>query len=278
MPTGAMPTWSLDVPPGTRDVFALRMTTAPRFDRVIRQNDVALAAGTDIDFDFGSGGFAPETHAVTVEGASGTDTVNVRSLILNRAGGSPFMLTFLTDGTYLALPTSELRGEDVHSVTVGIADAGAGTYRTVRRLFVAAEDFTATLPTLPPAPTVTAAARTPYLQPEATLPSGVDADWVNVTFTQNETMPETYTRAWSASLTRGWISDAAATSWAIPDLSSLSGYDTRWGLVDGNELQWQQFHFSTNEGSAPVLDAVETTAELDGREELSTQRLARVTL
>jgi hypothetical protein len=269
-------TYSLMVPEGTRDVFAVR--GGADVDRIIRRNDVALTEGATMDFDFGTEGFAPETHTVTVTGAGAADPVNVLTLYLNRAGGSPFATGSRTDRTFRAFPAAEVRGEDYHSVSVGMTDASAGWRRNVRRAFVAAEDFTADIPAIADPPTITAAATSPYLQPETTLPAGSDADFTTTVYTQNETTPAAFTRAWAVSATRAWTADAAATTFAVPDLSGLAGFVARWGLVAGNELSFQQSQSWSSQGTGTLLDANQTTAELDGLEERGSHRTGTTTL
>jgi hypothetical protein len=277
-PTSAAPDWTLGVPVGKRDVFARKVASGLTSTHVIRRNDVEIAAGLTLDFDFGAEGFVPEMHTVTVNGASAGDAPTVLAQFVARPGGTTFSLGQLTeDLTYRAIPANQMRSEDFHDVIAGVYDTASSTYRNVQRTFIAARDFTATLRTLPPVPTLTASARTPHLRPEITIPVDSDADWIAVKFTQLDAVPS-FSRSWSVSATSGWIAAAAVSSLSIPDLSAVVGYDPKWGLVDGSELSWHEAEWTSSQGVTPLLDANATAAELDGRETNFAQRFGTTTL
>jgi len=73
-PTAAAPTFSISLPPGTFDLFARRMTAAPVWDRMIRRNGVTVTMGATFNLDFATDGFAPETHTITFQNVSATET------------------------------------------------------------------------------------------------------------------------------------------------------------------------------------------------------------
>jgi hypothetical protein len=278
--TVAMPTYSIMmVPSGTWDLFARRMTTAPVFDRMIR-NAVTVAGAVSFNFDFTNQGFAPEMHAVTFQGATASEMTSTL-VVFRNAGGSPFAMGPFTNGSYPSLPAAQRKAGDIHGVTAGATDSAASTRRNVRRSFIAAMDFTAAFPPMPVAPTISVAGTTPYVRPRATIPAGsagvtTDIDRYDIAYTQRETAPAR-TRSWSLQLTRGWIASAAATDYTVPDLSGLSAFQAWWGLTAALETQWQQFANWTTAGVAELLRVDQTPAELDGRESRSTQRDGKIT-
>ena len=273
--TVAMPAYSAMFRSGTFDLFARRFTAAPAFDKMIRRNAVAVGVATTFDFDFGTDGFAPEMRTVTIQGMDAGETSGVL-VIFRDAGGSPFGLGSFPSGTYLAIPAAQLRTGDYHSVVAGVGDSANTEQRRVRRLFTAAMSFTAVMPALPAAPTIAAAATTPYLRPRGTIPAGLAADRYDLGYSQSDTAPAR-SRSWSLQLTRGWIASAGAADYTVPDLSAVTGFQAWWGLGAAVSTHWQQFANWSDAGVADLLRADQTTAELDGREYKITQRDGTIT-
>jgi hypothetical protein len=267
--------YMLEVPMGTRDLFARRITSAPTFDRVVRMNDVMLADGADFDVDF-TAGFAPETHAVTVMGAAAGETTGTLVIFRNPEGGSPHPLGSWSTPEFQTLPASELRPGDMHSIVVSANDAAAMTFRSVRHMMRAGSDVTATFHPLQPVPTIDAAGTTPYLRPRSTLATAGDPDNVTLVFTQRDdaTMRST---VWTLTATRGWLAASGASTLEVPDHSALAGFMAEWGL-DAGTMQWQHFQNWSSLGVADAFSLSQTTAELDGAEYGNTQHLGTITL
>ena len=262
-------TYSVSLPPGTWDLFARRMTAAPVWDRMIRRNSVTAAAGATFNLDFTTEGFAPETHTITFQGVSATESTGQLVIFRNTLGGSPFGLGSPAAGSYFAIPAAQLRSGDYHSVVASASDATAG--RRVRRIFTTAMDFTATMPPMVAAPVITVGAATPYVRPRATIPDGLTANRYDLGYSQTETAPAR-SRSWALQLTSGWIDAGAETDYVVPDLSAVTGWQAWWGLAAGVSTNWQQFSQSSDAGVSDLLRADQTTAELDGREYKITQR------
>jgi len=274
-PTAAAPTFSISLPPGTFDLFARRMTAAPVWDRMIRRNGVTVTMGATFNLDFATDGFAPETHTITFQGVSATETTGVLVIFRNTLGGSPFGLGSPAAGSFFAIPATQLRTGDYHSIVASASDPATGG-RRVRRIAIGATDFTATMPPMIAAPVLGVGATTPYVRPRASIPTGLTADRYDLGYTQSETAPAR-TRSWSLQLTRGWITSAAATEYTVPDLSAVTVWQTWWGLAVALSTNWQQFSQTSNGGVADLLRADQTAAELDGREYKITQRDGTVT-
>jgi len=274
-PTAAAPTFSISLPPGTFDLFARRMTAAPVWDRMIRRNGVTVTMGATFNLDFATDGFAPETHTITFQNVSATETTGVLVIFRNTLGGSPFGLGSPAAGSFYAIPATQLRTGDYHSIVASASDPATGG-RRVRRIAIGATDFTATMPPMIAAPVLGVGATTPYVRPRASIPTGLTADRYDLGYTQSETAPAR-TRSWSLQLTRGWITSAAATEYTVPDLSAVTVWQTWWGLAVALSTNWQQFSQTSNGGVADLLRADQTAAELDGREYKITQRDGTVT-
>ncbi len=127
--TSAPATYMLTVPMGTWDLFALRMTTPPLFDRMLRRNSVILTGPTTVNLDFASEGFAPEMRTVTFQGLSATETPGLIAIFRNTAGGTAFGGSF-PSGNYLAVPAAQLRTGDYHSVVATATEPGGGPAAT----------------------------------------------------------------------------------------------------------------------------------------------------
>jgi hypothetical protein len=273
--TAAAPMYSVSLPPGTWDLFARRITTAPTFDRMIRRNSVTAAAGATFNLDFATEGFAPEMHTITFQGVSASETTGILVIFRNTAGGSPFGLSSPSPGNFFSIPAAQLRTGDYHSIVASASDPAAGG-RRVRRINAAAVNFTATMPPMIAAPVLAVGATTPYVRPRASVPAGLASDRYDIGYSQVESSPLMRTRSWALQLTRGWITAAAATEYSVPDLSAVAGFQAWWGLVAGT-TNWQQFSHSSNAGVADLLRADQTPTELDGREYKITQRDGTVT-
>ena len=266
------------LPTGQWDIFALRRqgTATPIIaDRIIRRNDVMLSAGPPLPlaFDFAAEGFATESHTVSVQGVQSGETSDVKTRLRTKPGGTLLELGPFTDGTYLALPASQLRGDDIHAITASAYAADGLAYRQVRRWFVASEDFTAMLPALPSPPIVDVEAPTPYLRVRSSVPSGVAVDRYDLIYDQYRSTTS-YMR-WNAYLTGGYVSSVNATAYTLPDLATLAGFAPSWGLMPGVEILWQVIMSSSDGPVADLVEASPSAARLDGREFEITQRSGR---
>jgi hypothetical protein len=273
----AAPTYILSVPTGTFDLFARRMTGSPMFDRMIRRNSVIIGANTTLNLDFTSEGFAPDARTVTFQGVSATETAGLAVIFRNPLGGSSFNLGQFPSGTYLAIPASQLRSGDYHSVVATATESGGGVGRWVRRTYVGTMSFTAVMPPMITPPVLTVGASTPYLRPRGSIPAGLGSDRYDLSYTQADTSTSTTrSRIWAVQLTGGWIAAAVASDYTVPDLSVVAGFQSWWGLAAGSTY-WQQFANWSDAGAADLLRADQSPAELDGREYKVVQRTGNAT-
>lgn len=265
-------------PAGQWDVFAFRgARQAFPFvpDRIIRKDAVTVSPNstTMLDFDFATEGFAPESHAVTIEGVLPTEDARVRTTLRNMPGGTSLTFASSVEGRFHALPTSHLRGDDIHfiDVTAPVGGTTDSAYRGVRRWAVATSDFTASLPPMPAPPLVSSDDTEPYLRMRGTLPPGVDADRYD--FLYSQTRSSSYT-AWITTLSRGYV-DASTNEYTLPDLTALAGFSAAWGLMIATPVQWA---FTTTASEAGVADLLTTglpADELDERVEAITYQTGR---
>jgi len=272
--TATMPTYRGSFLGGTHDLFVRRYTAPPTFDRMIRRNDVTIAEGTALSFDFATEGFAPDTKTVTFQGATASERRTLLGLFLG-TGGTQLVLELDSDssGRYFALPASQLRSGDYHELLASAIDSA--TIRRVRRRFTTPTDFSAVLPTVPAAAAIVVGSATPYLRPRITAPAGLDADRFDVTFSQTDN-GGTY-RWWSLQATRGWRAASGDADYLVPDLSGVSGFQPWWGLMTGPATSLQETANWSDAGVADLLRVDQSPSELIGHEQKIAQRLAALT-
>lgn len=265
------------LPAGQWDVFAMRRIGQFQpivADRIIRRDSVMLSSdsSTVLDFDFEAEGFAPDARTVSFEGVESTDPREVSVNLRNQPGGTYLAFGPFTNDGYLGLPVSELRGDDIHSITATAYGPDRRTFRQVRRWLRALEDFTAVLPPFPALPQVDAEASTPYVRMRGTVPAGLDADRYDFVYVQS--VQSNSSLAWIATLTRGYVA-TGATQYTLPDLTSLAGFSPAWGLLPAVTVDWQFITMSTDGTVADLLEAGQSAAALDGRRDEITQQTGR---
>ncbi|HEU4615633.1 MAG TPA: hypothetical protein VFS15_26240 [Kofleriaceae bacterium] len=238
---------------------------------MIRKDAVTVVENTAtvVNFDFATEGFAMEPHSVALEGVASGETTKVEMRLRNKPGGTSFS-SQLADGSYLALPTSELRGDDIHAITATAYAADGSSYRQLRRWFVAAEDFTATLPAVPPPGLIGSDTADPYIRMRATIPDGFDADLYDLVYTQLTSTQSHMT--WDVKLTKGYIAAGNVATYTLPDFTVLDSFKLSWGFMPAIEVEWQVFTMFSDAGVADLVHVDQSAAALDGRLQEITQR------
>lgn len=265
-----------NLPAGEWDVFALRQSEPFRTidtDRVVRKNAVMIPQGGSVvvDFDFATEGFDIESHTVSIEGEQVDDRTYIATSLRNVPRGELLELGSLTADRILTLPRSALRDDDIHAVNI-YAPGPERSTRRVRRWFVAAKDFTAVLPTVPPPPVIESASSGSPLLMRGTIPDGLDVDEYMFSYTQHA---ETTLVMWTVTLTRGYV-DAGHPSYTLPDLTGLAGFDATLGFVPGTSVDWGFSTTSSDRDVGELLTAYPSAAKLDGREDVITTRWGRI--
>jgi hypothetical protein len=245
--SGAPGSFTLEVPPGSFDAFARRFSSAPAFDSVIRRNDVALGAGSNLDFDFAADpAFAPDSRAMTIVDLGANETASVLVVLRSASHGS-FSLGSFPPSAVLTLPASALRSDELHSVVIGASDATTGAQRGFRQLLRAGQDLSVDLLALPDVPTFSVDSSSPYLRPAFTLAAQTAEDVLTVTLAQM-----TGQRSWEVSLSKDYLS--GKTTYTLPDLGGIPSFDAQWGLASGVETSWRRFAQRAATARAELLE------------------------
>lgn len=263
----AQGSYSRMAPVGTWDVFALDRPSTPT--KIIRKNDVTLveSAPTVLDFDFATEGFAPERHTVTFQGLETGETTTVWGDLRTTHGGTWVPVSMSNDGSYQGLPASELRADDILRVSA-MALTPDGSNRQVRRWVAATDDFSAALSPMPTAWPVGADTPDPYLRMRAAIPSELDADRVDLVYSQQQ---GSGSMMWNATLSSGYIAAASLDAYTLPDLSALEGFMSNWMLDPGSSVDWQIVQTSSTASANDVLGTDQNASADVGRTDTITQ-------
>ncbi len=251
--------YSLYVSPGTYDLCASRFsgTHGGSADKLFIRRDVTVAGDATIDIDFNSAdAFALQNKRLTVQGMTG-DGMVVVNLLTNRGSMASLQKLYqvtTTDIDMATVPTDKLQGNDIHQLMV--TGFEGGTYREVIRYFKSVDSLTVTLP--PPLGTVSVrqVAITPYLRLQMQWEAypGAQGYFTNI----SSSIPRSRARgrtpegsSWNIALSIGWL--GAQTSYTIPDLSSVTGWNNAWGPQSTGYIEWNLSAFST---SGDLLNAL----------------------
>ena len=229
---------------GPQDILAARNTRVNNLEvltKLILRRTPQLADSASIPvFDFNSTeAFAPAVANVTVigQGAEGVIThttlltANSRSVISFRSTNA----SAVTHG-YDALPESRLASGDLQVLTAAVAPSTNTTdaVRTASIYFRTPGDQTLTMGAPLIAPTVSTIATTPTLRLRAIFAAQPDYDRNTlITYQQGDNTLVTVgmTATYAGRTGRGY-------ELSIPDLSTVSGFQSVWALQAGADLQW----------------------------------------
>lgn len=266
-----------EVPAGEWDAFALRgAAQALPFvpDRIIRKDAVTVSANltTTLDFDFASEGFAPESHAVSIEGVMPTEEARIQTTLRTKPNGTSVTFGSSIAGQFPSVPLSQRRRDDIHFIDVAASARGSNfVSRQVRRWAVAPSNFTASLPPMPPPPLVSSDETEPYLLMRGALPAGVDADRYD--FRYSQARASSYT-TWTTTLSRGYV-EATTNEYALPDLSALAGFSAAWGLRIAEPVEWAFVTTASEARVGNLFTIGQPAEELDGLVEATTHQTGR---
>ena len=183
--------------------------------------------------DFGAEGFVPDSANVTVTGL-GTDSASVSSAYITTGGGLALSQTFFGAASqwYRAIPLTQLNATDVQ-VLFATAQSASGV-RVGDMAFRNPVDRTLSLPALN-TPTVTTLVTAPNARPRVQLASQAEYNrGITAAFTQSTPVAIVLVGA-----SAGYYGGAPVT-WdiTVPDLSTAAGWNSAWGLQDGNPIGW----------------------------------------
>jgi hypothetical protein len=218
---------------GSLDLIATRLTQEFVANKLIIRRGLNVANGGTLDvLDFNAAeAFDPASADVTITGL-GTDEASIGASFVG-SGASSFLGTTLffdqqsteDQRTYFGVPTDKQAAGELNALFVSAAPPGDNPDRGrfVYTFFKSVEPRTLALGADLPAPTVTSAATTPYLQLRVQFTAPAEYNQlVDVTFSQaNRSAEISMTAAYAAT---------ADYDLVIPDLSGVEGFDNDWGL------------------------------------------------
>lgn len=244
-----------NVPAGLQDLVATRNDATFNVNWIIMRRGLNPASGAILPtLTFGTEGFAPVSANVSVTNL-GADTASVVSLFTGVRGSAFAFLSTIEDfiaaspaQPYAAIPTPQLNvGEMQEVLAISNEEDNLNSTRTAGVYFTSVANRAIALGPKLSTPTVTKAATTPYVRPNVTLVSQAQYDRIlSATYTQPA-------RSVSVIATRNYYG-ALPSSWNVtfPDLSTVTGWQNTWGLVDGTPIDWD---VSAEGGVSPFLDA-----------------------
>jgi hypothetical protein len=234
-----------NVPDGTLDLIASRSTpagTGLTVNRLFAQRAVTQAAGSTVTIDF-SGPFAvdPVTSTLTIAGL-GADPASFSSIY--RTANSTLVLYAFDAAstsptrTFAGFPTF---GGSFHQAMV--TATGTGGSRTAGLVFATVAPRTVTLGPELGAVTVTSAATTPTLRPQAVVPAAAPyhQSWSFVASQGTGAQARTTI----VQTTTGYVGTTPTVTLVVPDLSAATGWLVDWGLRVGISTSWSASGQST---------------------------------
>jgi hypothetical protein len=245
-------TYSLQVPPGTYDLIATKVTSGMQVNKVFIQRNISVSGNTTINIDFNSpNAFDPETHNAAVGGVSGETVVGGVEF---RSHNGTLISTGVVSGVlqfpFAGIPSSKQFGNDIHQF---FAEASTTTSsRRIERYFKAPIDLSVTLPAPFGNATVTVATTTPYTRLTASWDaySGAQAYFAHFGLGQVD---------WFVGLSAGWL--GGQRTYTLPDLSGVSGWNNNWGLPTSGTIDWEVGAVTTNRTIQDFVNADRTPVD-----------------
>jgi hypothetical protein len=252
----------LNLPPGPLDVVAVRNSdfsnpsTIP-VDRVIIRRGVNPASGATMPvFDFNAAeSFAPTTSTWTFANAIGESFAVSQTFVTAGGTSGPFIAIPGADGSSIlrtvhGVPLAQTVAGDLHQVVATVLVAGStpgSPVRATRQIVTYARtlaDRTLSFGPAMPSPTVLSIGALPAgrLRAQGTLPNEYNS---GVTF---EVSQESSTTYFTFHATRGFLGAGNAYDIQMPDLTGITGWDTRFAIRPNSPVQWWA------SGGGPTLD------------------------
>ena len=279
------PSYTLQVPPGIYDLVAAKFSDE-RFgaNKIFIQRNISISGDTTINIDFNSpDAFDPETHNAVIDGVSSGELAEGGVNFLSHNGteirmGSKFESQPPTiQFQFSGIPISKQVGNDIHLLFAGAFSADS--FRRFERYFKAPVDISATLPSPFGNASVTVATTTPYARFTASWDAYSGAQAYFAEFgsdrrsrqqlvsnaqpsKQKRRSRQEVSRHWMVGLSVGWL--GGQSSYTLPDLSGLSGWNNNWGIPAGTQVPWVVGAVATNR---PIQDFVNAeVTPVDGLE------------
>jgi hypothetical protein len=231
------------VSPGLQDVLATRTRLADEVETItgfILRRDVEVPNEAQLPtFDFTSAeAFAPATATLTIAGAGADPVISVSELhTRNSRVAHPFLTRdpFATTRPYFGLPSFYLRNDDLQLLHIATSNAANGSSRTADVYFRTTVDRTLALGVPITAPTLSEEAGGTALRVRGLFGALADYDQsaTLVLVQVGSGLIASVAATGSYSLAQGGGFDVA-----VPDLSTVAGFDGAWALRRGMNTQW----------------------------------------
>jgi hypothetical protein len=245
-------TYSLQVPPGTYDLIATKVTSGMQVNKVFIQRNISVSGNTTINIDFNSpNAFDPEAHNAVIGGVSGETVVGGVEF---RSHNGTLISTGVVSGVlqfpFAGIPSSKQFGNDIHQF---FAEASTTTSsRRIERYFKAPIDLSVTLPAPFDNATVTVATTTPYTRLTASWDAYSGAQAYFAYFGRGQV-------EWFVGLSAGWL--GGQRTYTLPDLSGVSGWNNNWGLPTSGTIYWEVVAVTTNRTIQDFVNADRTPVD-----------------
>jgi hypothetical protein len=225
---------------GPQEILATRgRPTADRasITAMILRRSPALPDGATLPaFDFNSvEAFQPVLHNVTFAGIGNAAVIAYTGL---RTAHSNNVVTFFPAGgvnatsSFYTIPESRLEQGEVQSVAATSAPVG-NVVRSAAAYFRSPADLTLNFGVVPIAPVLSTIATAPTVRLHANFVVQDDYDrFASINFQQGANTVV------SLSMTEPYAGVGKNYDLAIPDLSAVPGFDSRWALHTGTQVLW----------------------------------------
>ena len=294
-------TYSLQIPPGTYDLVAIKGSTQvwpPAANKMLIQRNVSVSGDTTINIDFNSpDAFDPENRNAVINGVLSGELAGGGVEFRSHNGteietGRNFEVPPPTiQFPFAGIPTAKQFGNDIHHL---YAIAMSNGSRGIECYFKAPIDLSVTLPSPFGNASVRVAATTPYTRFTASWDaySGAQAYFAQFGGRQMArrrlvsnpqlSRPKKQSRQaiqasspfWFVGLSAGWL--GGQTSYTLPDLSGLSGWNNSWGFPAGGQVPWEVGAVATNRTIQDFVNAELTP--VDGLEVRIASKSGTVTI
>jgi len=219
---------------GNSDFLAARLPGMGPADALVvrRAYPVAATAGASVEFHFPDGWvLVPQT--CTVAGLTPAESLNLS--VEWRTATTPIKLAEATVSSMLfnAVPSDRMQPGEMHVLTATAKDSTDWTYRYARAYSLSAVGVSLPLPSVCPVPTFGTGSGSVYYRPTVAW-TALEGAMVH-----DLDIGDTYEFLdWSIHLSKGWLGTSPSPTYTFPDFSSVSGWNSAWGLPFGRDLYW----------------------------------------
>jgi len=247
-------TVSIEVPPGTTELFGTLTDSARNVVKLFRIPAIEVQTTTAITIDVATDGVAPDSLPLTLTPSDPTATV--RTLAVRPYGTVNFQGVGIPLGAspkYVMLPPALRQADDLYVISVDGETASHS--RTVKTPGALAFAFPAALTAAPPM-----LVKTSFLHPVFTFTPTTAVLPIQSYFVEASNFSNfdaVVLRDWFATLSAAWVAGAPSLRYEFPDLSALPGF-AELALQDRERLDTTIMRTETT--SEVAVDGAEATS------------------